>query len=59
MNARIFNLCLLIGWGMAVAGGCMWNMAAGLAGGGLLLLLIVGAVAHFAGVYLPKSKSDG
>lgn len=58
MSARIFNICVLLGWCMAVAGGCLWNLSAGLVGGGLLMLVIVFAAARIGGVYAP-TKSDG
>ena len=57
MNSRVFNACLLIGWLMAVAGGCMANIAYGLIGGGLLLLILCAFVARIAGIYVPKVDS--
>jgi hypothetical protein len=58
MNANIFNICLLIGWLLALAGGVYLNVGAGLVAGGILLLVIVFAVARVAGVYVPAPKID-
>jgi hypothetical protein len=57
MNAHLFNSCLLIGWLMALAGGCLVNLGAGLIGGGLLLLVLTLFIARFGGVYLPKADT--
>lgn len=56
MNAYIFNACLLLGWLLVLAGGCLFNVAAGLVGAGLLLLVLVVLVARHAGVYVPKKR---
>ena len=56
MNSHVLNACLLVGWIMATAGGCMWNIAAGIGGGGLLLLIMTVCLAKFAGVYIPSSN---
>jgi len=58
MNAHLFNACLLVGWLLVLAGGCMLNVGAGLVGGGLLLLALVFVVARVAGVYVPKKDAD-
>jgi hypothetical protein len=55
MNARIFNVAMLIGWLMAVAGGCLASLAYGLIGGGLLLLALTLLGARMGGVYMPKA----
>ena len=55
MNARIFNICLALGWLMVVAGTCALSLPAGLITGGVLMLGIIVSVARFAGIYLPKS----
>jgi hypothetical protein len=58
MNAHIFNICLLVGWLLTLAGGVYMNVGAGLVGGGVLLLVVVFAVARMAGVYMPAAKTD-
>lgn len=57
MNARIFNAALLIGWLMAVAGGCLANIPYGLIGGGLLLLILTLLTARMGGIYTPKADN--
>ncbi|HUX23216.1 MAG TPA: hypothetical protein VMV87_01240 [Burkholderiales bacterium] len=57
MNALVFNACLLIGWLMALAGGCLVNPAYGLLGGGLLLLLLTILMARMGGIYQPRAKT--
>ena len=57
MNSHIFNASLLAGWGMAVVGGCLFNLAAGLVGGGLLLLIMAAFVARIAGIYISKGDA--
>ena len=59
MNATLFNACLLIGWLLAVAGGCLINVGWGLACGGLLLIGLVFAVARIAGIYAPDKREAG
>ncbi|AQW29048.1 hypothetical protein ACEQ38_09205 [Ralstonia syzygii subsp. celebesensis] len=59
MNAHLFNACLLIGWLLVLAGGCLVHVGYGLAFAGLLLLVVVLFVSRMAGVYLPGGKTDG
>jgi len=58
MNSHFFNTCLLLGWSLATAGGCLLNLGAGLVGGGLLLLLITAWVARIGGLYVPAKGGD-
>ena len=55
MNARIFNLCIALGWLLVVAGACLVSVSAGLIVGGVLMLVITILLARFAGV----SRGDG
>ncbi|MFM0256091.1 hypothetical protein [Paraburkholderia sediminicola] len=56
MNAHIFNICLLIGWLLALAGGVLLNLGGGMIFAGLLLLAIVLVVTRMVGIYVPKSE---
>lgn len=59
MNAYIFNICLLTGWLLALAGGALLNLGAGLIFAGLLLLAIVLVVTRMVGIYVPnREKKD-
>lgn len=58
MNAHLFNACLLIGWLLVLAGGCLVHVGYGLVFAGLLLLVVVLFVSRMAGVYLPGGKPD-
>jgi hypothetical protein len=57
MNYLVFNACVLLGWLMATVGGCLLNLGAGLACGGVLLLVIVVAVTRMSGVFVPKARA--
>lgn len=59
MNARLFNLCMALGWAMVTAGAWLLDPWAGLIAGGLLLLALVLKVASLAGVFVPPHKSGG
>ncbi|MDE2441177.1 MAG: hypothetical protein KGP14_09140 [Betaproteobacteria bacterium] len=54
MNLRIFNAALLIGWLMALVGGLLYDIALGLIGGGLLLLMITACVVRLGGIFMPR-----
>lgn len=56
MNAHIFNICLLVGWLLALAGGALLNLGAGLIFAGLLLLAIVLVVTRMVGIYVPNRE---
>jgi hypothetical protein len=61
MNVHLFNLTLLLGWLLVLVGGVIINVGAGLAAGGLLLILLVFAVFRISGIYVPnaKDKAEG
>ena len=51
MNVKIFNLCLLLGWLMVLAGGVVIHPGWGIAIAGALLLLLTLASAYLAGLH--------
>jgi len=51
MNVKIFNLCLLLGWLMVLAGGVVIHPGWGIAVAGALLLLLTLASAYLAGLH--------
>ena len=51
MNVKIFNLCLLLGWLMVLAGGVVIHPGWGIAIAGALLLLLTLASAYIAGLH--------
>jgi hypothetical protein len=57
LNLRVFNLCLLVGWLMVLAGGVVINIGWGIAVAGGLLLVLVLIGAYLGGLYDPK-KAD-
>lgn len=57
MSAIVFNLSMLIGWGMVLVGGWMLNPAWGLAIAGALLILMTAFAAHVGGVYARKNDA--
>lgn len=60
MNVKIFNLCLLLGWLMVLAGGVVIHPGWGIAIAGLLLLVLTLASAYLAGLHdNTKSKAAG
>ena len=59
MNASLFNACLLVGWLLALAGGCLVNVGWGLVGGGVFMVALVFAVARIAGIYAPDKREAG
>lgn len=58
MNPKIFNICLLLGWLMVLAGGVAINPGWGLAIAGGLLIVLTLAAAYLAGWDVPKA-GDG
>lgn len=60
MNVKIFNVCMLIGWLMVLAGGVLVHPGWGIAIAGGLLLLLTLVSAYFAGLHgMAKPVSDG
>ena len=60
MTFQAFNIAILIGWVLVLLGGCLIDLAAGLAGAGLLLILLTIYLARMAGVYRPaKAETEG
>lgn len=51
MNIKLFNLCLLLGWLMVLAGGVIIHPGWGVAVAGGLLLVLNLASAYLAGLY--------
>lgn len=51
MNVKIFNLCLLLGWLMVLAGGVVVHPGWGIAIAGALLLVLTLASAYLAGLH--------
>jgi hypothetical protein len=56
MSAIVFNLSMLIGWGMVLAGGWMLNPAWGLVGAGSLLIVLTAFAARLGGVYASRKN---
>lgn len=54
MNPRIFNVCMLLGWLMVLAGGVLIHPGWGLAISGGLLIGLTLASAYIAGWEQPK-----
>lgn len=60
MNILIFNIGLLLGWLMVLAGGVMLHLAGGIAAAGVLLLVLVFLSVRLAGgLYAAPPKSEG
>ena len=51
MPIKLFNLCLLLGWLMVLAGGVVIHPGWGIAIAGALLLLLTLASAYLAGLH--------
>jgi len=51
MNIKLFNLCLLLGWLMVLAGGVVIHPGWGIAVAGGLLLVLTLASAYLAGLH--------
>lgn len=59
MHVHVFNVCLLLGWLLVLAGGVLLNVGAGLAAAGALLIVLVLVSARVAGgLYVPKLKEE-
>lgn len=55
MNIKVFNVCLLFGWLMVLAGGIVIHPGWGLAIGGALLIALALASSYIAGLYQPPA----
>lgn len=62
MNPRIYNVCVLVGWLMVLAGGVVLNPGWGLAIAGALLIFLTLVSAYIAGwdrpAVPPASKGE-
>jgi hypothetical protein len=56
MNIRVFNVCLLLGWIMVLAGGVVIHPGWGIAIAGGLLIVLTLAAAYIAGWEPPAAK---
>jgi hypothetical protein len=60
MNVNVFNAMLLAGWLLVLVGGVLLNVGAGLAVGGLLLIVLTIFVSRVAGIFVPgKAEKEG
>lgn len=59
MNIKVFNLCLVLGWLMVLAGGIVIHPGWGIAIGGALLVVLTLTGAYLAGVHVPPKKQSG
>jgi membrane protein implicated in regulation of membrane protease activity len=55
MNIKIFNLCMLIGWLLVLAGGVMISPGWGIAVAGGLMLFLSLVSAYIGGIHVPKA----
>ena len=58
MDVKLFNLCLLLGWLMVLAGGVVIHPGWGIAIAGGLLLVLTLASAYLAGLHMAKAKPE-
>lgn len=63
MDVKIFNLCLVLGWLMVLAGGVVVHPGWGIAIAGALLLVLTLASAYLAGLHarqkpVPEGEGD-
>lgn len=58
MNAKLFNVCLLVGWLMVLAGGVVIHPGWGIAIAGALLLVLSLSSAYLGGLYLPQKPGS-
>jgi len=58
MSLKNFNIAILIGWLLVLIGGCLLDVALGLAFAGLLLLGLTLTLARLAGLYRPAPKKE-
>ncbi|MBN3789711.1 hypothetical protein [Burkholderia sp. Ac-20353] len=56
MNIKIFNVCLLLGWLMVLAGGVIVNPGWGVAIAGALMVFMTLAAAYISGWARPANR---
>lgn len=54
MNIKVFNVCLLLGWAMILAGGVIVSPGWGIAVAGAVLFVGTGVAAYVFGFQAPK-----
>jgi hypothetical protein len=59
MNIKLFNVCLLLGWLMVLAGGVVISPGWGIAIAGALLLLLCLVSAYIGGLYATSAGPAG
>lgn len=59
MNVKIFNVCLMVGWLMVLAGGVVIHPGWGIAIAGGLLMALTMASAYLAGLHAGNAKAGG
>jgi len=57
MNVKIFNVAMMVGWLMVLAGGVVIHPGWGVAIAGALLLVLSLASAYLAGLYAPGQST--
>lgn len=58
MSVKLFNVCLLIGWLMILAGGVLVHPGWGVAIAGAVLFVGTGVAAYVFGFERPKTQGD-
>ncbi|MGR3905831.1 hypothetical protein Q3A80_02210 [Burkholderia sp. SR8] len=58
MNIKIFNVCLVLGWLMVLAGGVIVNPGWGIAIAGGAMVFMTLAIAYIAGWARPSNRKD-
>lgn len=56
MDIKIFNVCMLLGWLLLLAGGVIVHPGWGLAVAGLVLMASCALMVCLGGVYAPPAK---
>lgn len=59
MNIKHFNVCMLLGWLLLLAGGVLIHPGWGLAVAGGVLMATCALTAYLGGVYLPEKPATG
>lgn len=58
MNIKHFNVCMLLGWLMMLAGGVLIHPGWGLGVAGAVLMAGSALTAYLGGVYAPEKPAD-